>query len=82
MNSYLANGGTRHWYVSSMRNDGVFWINSKVTLQGIPDGTSNTLAFGEAFTRTRLIRRSTRWAAGRGRVTWPAKTAWAAPRCP
>ena len=49
MNSYLANGGTRNWYVSDMRNDGVFWINSKVTLQGIPDGTSNTLAFGERF---------------------------------
>jgi prepilin-type N-terminal cleavage/methylation domain-containing protein/prepilin-type processing-associated H-X9-DG protein len=51
MNSYLANGGTRNWYVSDMRNDGVFWINSKVTLQGIPDGTSNTLAFGERFHR-------------------------------
>ena len=69
-----ANGGTRHWYVSSMRNDGVFWINSKVTLQGIPDGTSNTLAFGERSSNSDpLIRRSTRWAAGRGRVTWPAK---------
>ena len=51
MNSYLANGGTRHWYVSSMRNDGVFWINSKVTLEGVSaaDGTANTLMFGERY---------------------------------
>jgi prepilin-type N-terminal cleavage/methylation domain-containing protein/prepilin-type processing-associated H-X9-DG protein len=49
MNSYMANGGTRSWYVSSMRNDGVFWINSKVSIDGIPDGTSNTLMFGERY---------------------------------
>jgi prepilin-type N-terminal cleavage/methylation domain-containing protein/prepilin-type processing-associated H-X9-DG protein len=51
MNSYLANGGTRSWFVSSMRNDGVFWINSKVTLEGVSssDGTANTLMFGERY---------------------------------
>jgi prepilin-type N-terminal cleavage/methylation domain-containing protein/prepilin-type processing-associated H-X9-DG protein len=51
MNSYLANGGTRNWYVTNMRSDGVFWINSKVTLEGISgaDGTANTFMFGERY---------------------------------
>lgn len=47
MNSYLANGGTRSWYVSNMTNDGMFWINSQVTFADVLDGTSNTLLFGE-----------------------------------
>lgn len=47
MNSYLANGGTRSWYVSNMTNDGMFWINSQVTFADVGDGTSNTLLFGE-----------------------------------
>ncbi len=47
MNSYLANGGTRDWYVSNMTNDGMFWINSQVTFADVTDGTSNTLLFGE-----------------------------------
>ena len=47
MNSYLANGGTRNWYVSNMTNDGMFWINSQVTFADVTDGTSNTLFFGE-----------------------------------
>ncbi|MFO0967311.1 MAG: DUF1559 domain-containing protein [Gemmataceae bacterium] len=49
MNSYGANGGTRSWYVSSMRNDGMFWINSRVRMGDVTDGTSNTLLFGERF---------------------------------
>jgi prepilin-type N-terminal cleavage/methylation domain-containing protein/prepilin-type processing-associated H-X9-DG protein len=51
MNSYGANGGTRSWDVSIMTVDGVFWINSKVNIAGIADGTSNTLAFGERYHR-------------------------------
>jgi prepilin-type N-terminal cleavage/methylation domain-containing protein/prepilin-type processing-associated H-X9-DG protein len=49
MNSYGANAGTRSWFVSSMTTDGVFWINSKVDVSGIPDGTSNTFLFGERY---------------------------------
>src|SRR5262249_11005840 len=49
LNSYGANGGTRSWYVGSMRTDGVFWINSRVRLTGFPDGTSNTFLFGERY---------------------------------
>jgi prepilin-type processing-associated H-X9-DG protein len=49
MNSYGANGGTRSWYVSSMTTDGMFYINSRVTIPGVTDGTSNTLLFGERY---------------------------------
>jgi prepilin-type N-terminal cleavage/methylation domain-containing protein/prepilin-type processing-associated H-X9-DG protein len=49
MNSYGANGGTRSWYIDSMTTDGVFWINSKVDIPGIADGTSSTLLFGERY---------------------------------
>jgi prepilin-type N-terminal cleavage/methylation domain-containing protein/prepilin-type processing-associated H-X9-DG protein len=49
MNSYGANAGTRSWFVSSMSTDGVFYINSRVTIAGISDGTSNTLMFGERY---------------------------------
>lgn len=51
MNSYGANGGTRSWFVSNMTTDGVFWINSKVALTDIKDGTSTTLMFGERLHR-------------------------------
>ena len=49
MNSYGANGGTRSWYVGSMTTDGMFWINSRVRMTDITDGTSNTLLFGERW---------------------------------
>jgi prepilin-type N-terminal cleavage/methylation domain-containing protein/prepilin-type processing-associated H-X9-DG protein len=49
LNSYGANGGTRAWFVSSMTIDGMFYINSKVKIPGITDGTSNTLLFGERY---------------------------------
>lgn len=49
MNSYGANGGTRSWFIANMTTDGVFWINSKVSLSQLTtmDGTSNTFMFGE-----------------------------------
>src|SRR5262245_56843828 len=48
MNSYLANGGTRSWFVdASYSVDGVFYFNSMVNMAGITDGTSNTFLFGE-----------------------------------
>jgi prepilin-type N-terminal cleavage/methylation domain-containing protein/prepilin-type processing-associated H-X9-DG protein len=51
MNSYLANGGTRSWFVTNQTIDGVFWINSRVNIAGITDGTSNTLLVGERYHR-------------------------------
>jgi prepilin-type N-terminal cleavage/methylation domain-containing protein/prepilin-type processing-associated H-X9-DG protein len=49
MNSYGANGGTRSWFVGNMTTDGVFWINSRVRILDITDGTSNTFLFGERY---------------------------------
>jgi prepilin-type N-terminal cleavage/methylation domain-containing protein/prepilin-type processing-associated H-X9-DG protein len=49
INSYLANAGTISWFTSDMTFDGVFQINSKTTIAGITDGTSNTLMFGERY---------------------------------
>jgi prepilin-type N-terminal cleavage/methylation domain-containing protein/prepilin-type processing-associated H-X9-DG protein len=49
MNSYMANCGTRSWYVSSMTNDGVFYINSQTPILGVTDGTSNTFLAGERY---------------------------------
>jgi prepilin-type processing-associated H-X9-DG protein len=48
MNSYLANGGTRSWYVDiNLSTDGMFYFNSSVNMAGVTDGTSNTFLFGE-----------------------------------
>jgi prepilin-type N-terminal cleavage/methylation domain-containing protein/prepilin-type processing-associated H-X9-DG protein len=50
MNSYGGNGGTKSYYMdTSLKTDGVFWINSKVTFASIPDGTSHTFFFGERW---------------------------------
>jgi len=45
--SYGGNGGTRSWYVMDMTTDGIFYINSQVSIQHITDGVSNTILFGE-----------------------------------
>jgi prepilin-type N-terminal cleavage/methylation domain-containing protein/prepilin-type processing-associated H-X9-DG protein len=50
MNSYLGNGGTRSWFMDSNYSvDGIFYLNSKVTIPGIIDGTSNTFLAGERY---------------------------------
>jgi prepilin-type N-terminal cleavage/methylation domain-containing protein/prepilin-type processing-associated H-X9-DG protein len=50
MNSYLGNGGTRSWFVDANYSvDGIFHLNSKVTIAGIMDGTSNTFMAGERY---------------------------------
>src|SRR5262245_17381574 len=49
MNSYGANGGTRSWFYQNMTIDGMFYINSRVNIAGVRDGTSNTLLFGERY---------------------------------
>jgi prepilin-type N-terminal cleavage/methylation domain-containing protein/prepilin-type processing-associated H-X9-DG protein len=53
MNSYLGNNGTYSWYVGdagpAYSTDGVFYINSKTTIPGITDGTSNTFMAGERY---------------------------------
>ncbi|HZY91085.1 MAG TPA: DUF1559 domain-containing protein [Gemmataceae bacterium] len=51
MNSYGGNGGTYGYYFDygSLKTDGVFYINSKVKIADITDGTSNTFLFGERY---------------------------------
>jgi prepilin-type N-terminal cleavage/methylation domain-containing protein/prepilin-type processing-associated H-X9-DG protein len=45
--SYGGNAGIRSFYTDSMTRDGVFYINSSVSINAISDGTSNTFLFGE-----------------------------------
>jgi prepilin-type N-terminal cleavage/methylation domain-containing protein/prepilin-type processing-associated H-X9-DG protein len=47
MNSYGGNGGTRSWYITNRTTDGVFWINSRVRITDLFDGSSYTMLFGE-----------------------------------
>jgi prepilin-type processing-associated H-X9-DG protein/prepilin-type N-terminal cleavage/methylation domain-containing protein len=46
-NSYGGNAGRASFPLTAMTQDGVFYLNSSVTLPAITDGTSNTLMFGE-----------------------------------
>jgi prepilin-type N-terminal cleavage/methylation domain-containing protein/prepilin-type processing-associated H-X9-DG protein len=46
-NTYGGNAGTAAFYYDSMTQDGIFYINSRVRVLDIRDGTSNTVAFGE-----------------------------------
>lgn len=50
MNSYLGNGGTRSWFLDfNYSVDGIFHLNSRTTITGITDGTSNTFLAGERY---------------------------------
>src|SRR5262249_20854165 len=51
MSSYGGNAGQRSVLSSRMTRDGIFFIDSRVGLADITDGTSNTLLFGERFHR-------------------------------
>jgi prepilin-type N-terminal cleavage/methylation domain-containing protein/prepilin-type processing-associated H-X9-DG protein len=46
-NSYGGNAGTVAFYYNAMTQDGIFYINSKVRVSDIGDGSSNTFLFGE-----------------------------------
>jgi prepilin-type N-terminal cleavage/methylation domain-containing protein/prepilin-type processing-associated H-X9-DG protein len=46
-NSYGGNAGVTSFFTAAMTRDGIFFINSTVTIAGITDGTSNTFMFGE-----------------------------------
>jgi prepilin-type N-terminal cleavage/methylation domain-containing protein/prepilin-type processing-associated H-X9-DG protein len=45
--SYGGNPGVYGFYTTSMDETGIFYINSRVKMTAISDGTSNTLMFGE-----------------------------------
>src|SRR5262245_629851 len=49
VSSYGGNAGRRSSGPSQVTRDGVFFIDSCVRIEDIPDGTSNTLLFGERF---------------------------------
>jgi prepilin-type N-terminal cleavage/methylation domain-containing protein/prepilin-type processing-associated H-X9-DG protein len=49
MSSYGGNAGTRSVPFPSVSRDGIFFIGSCVRFADIPDGTSNTLLFGERY---------------------------------
>ena len=46
-NSYGGNPGVYGFYISSMDQTGIFYINSSIRIADITDGTSNTFMFGE-----------------------------------
>jgi prepilin-type N-terminal cleavage/methylation domain-containing protein/prepilin-type processing-associated H-X9-DG protein len=46
-NSYCGNAGKRSYFYTDMEHDGIFFVNSKVRMNDIADGTSQTLMFGE-----------------------------------
>src|SRR5262249_39758166 len=50
VSSYGGNGGTLSLPFNTSR-DGIFWIDSRVRLTDIKDGTSNTFLFGERYHR-------------------------------
>jgi prepilin-type N-terminal cleavage/methylation domain-containing protein/prepilin-type processing-associated H-X9-DG protein len=48
-NTYGGCAGVRSFYVSDMRQDGIFFINSSVRFADVTDGTSSTILFGERY---------------------------------
>jgi prepilin-type processing-associated H-X9-DG protein len=51
VNSYFGNGGTKAWPIGQATFNGVLFYNSKVTITGVSDGTSNTLLAGERYSK-------------------------------
>jgi prepilin-type N-terminal cleavage/methylation domain-containing protein/prepilin-type processing-associated H-X9-DG protein len=51
LNSYLGNGGTYSYYYgdTAYSVDGIFYLNSRVAIAGITDGTANTFMVGERY---------------------------------
>jgi prepilin-type processing-associated H-X9-DG protein len=53
-NTYGGNAGTIGFFTSDMDQTGVFYINSKVKISDITDGTSTTFLFGERLRRDKV----------------------------
>jgi prepilin-type N-terminal cleavage/methylation domain-containing protein/prepilin-type processing-associated H-X9-DG protein len=49
MASYGGNAGTISTYWTDETRDGIFWLNSRVNISMVTDGTSSTLFFGERY---------------------------------
>jgi prepilin-type N-terminal cleavage/methylation domain-containing protein/prepilin-type processing-associated H-X9-DG protein len=71
-NDYGGVAGVNAFYYNEMTQDGIFYLNSTVTLPGITDGTSNTWMFAEhsrwdpaydlIYTGTNIIENTGGWA--------------------
>jgi prepilin-type processing-associated H-X9-DG protein len=68
INSYFGNAGTFAWPLTSASLNGVLYYNSRLTMTGITDGTSNTFLAGErysadpTYTSTQLLEDTRGWA--------------------
>jgi prepilin-type processing-associated H-X9-DG protein/prepilin-type N-terminal cleavage/methylation domain-containing protein len=51
MSSYNGNAGRRSYPYAGITRDGVFFIDSHIRLQDVPDGSSNTFLIGERYHR-------------------------------
>jgi prepilin-type processing-associated H-X9-DG protein len=51
VNSYFANAGTSAWPIKTASLNGVMYYNSRVGINDVTDGTSNTFLAGERYSR-------------------------------